>query len=101
MAELTTDEADWIKGASDALIAIRAATQTPPDEDQTRAIRLLADAFHNIGMVTGENTMFAHMHTPARLADARVATERLRDSVHRRPTARPSILAKIFQRPNR
>ncbi|APX67885.1 hypothetical protein AV944_17895 (plasmid) [Sphingomonas sp. LK11] len=64
MAELTTDELAWIKGASDALIAIRSATRDRLDDEQRRDIRFLADAFHNIGMVDGQRPTFAHMQHP-------------------------------------
>lgn len=48
MVELTTNEVAWIKGASDALIAIRSATRDELDDEQRHDIRFLADAFHNI-----------------------------------------------------
>jgi hypothetical protein len=101
MVELTANEVAWIKGASEALIAIRFATRDELDDEQRHDIRFLADAFHNIGMVDGQRPMFAHMHTPDTLARASTVTERLRESVHRRRSPKRSILSRVFGRPGR
>ena len=101
MAELTTDELAWIKGASDALIAIRSATRDELDDEQRRDIRFLADAFHNIGMVDGQRPTFAHMHTPDMLAHASTVTTRLRESIHRRRPPKRSVLSRVLGRPGR
>jgi hypothetical protein len=58
MAELTDNETQWIKAAASAFLAIRVATQSPPDGDQIRDIYFLADALHNIGMAgTGKGAV--------------------------------------------
>lgn len=101
MAELTTDELAWIKGASDALIAIRSATRDEIDDEQRHDIRFLADAFHNIGMVDGQRPMFAHLHTLDMLARASTVTTRLRESVHCRRPPKRSILSRVLGRPGR
>jgi len=87
MADLTTDEAAWIKASAAAFLAIRVATQSRPDEDQTRDINFLADGLHNIGMAGTANAMFADYHTPVDRIEIHKVTRRLLHSFQHRATS--------------
>ena len=77
MPDLTTDEASWIKAAATALLAIRAVTRSPPDEDQIRNINFLADTLSNIQVSSTSSSMFDDLHTPVELARVEHVARRL------------------------
>jgi len=93
--ELNPYEERWIKATASALVAIRAATQSGPNDEQTRDINALADALHNINMVGAENPMFPVLHSSDALAYVERITDHLTESVAREPT-RPSRGWKIL-----
>ena len=97
MAELTTDEAKWIKAAATAFLAIRNATQSQTDGDQIRDINFLADALHNIGMAGTGNVMFGQLHTDADLEEVEHVSNRLLHSIHRADTKKASLFGRMFQ----
>lgn len=97
MAELTDNETQWIKAAASAFLAIRVATQSPPDGDQIRDIYFLADALHNIGMAGTGNTMFAELHTPEDLVEVDRVSRRLMHSVHRTPPRKLSLIEGLLR----
>lgn len=97
MADLTNDESQWIKAAASAFLAIRVATQSPPDADQSRDINFLADALHNIGMAGTGNPMFAGLHTPDDLTEVERVSRRLLHSVHRAPQRKLSLLEGLLR----
>ena len=97
MADLTTEEATWVKAAAAAFLAIRVASQSRPDEAQTRDINFLADALHNIGMVGTGNSMFADLHTPEDLIEVQKITQRLLHSFHKPAPTKSSLLEGMFR----
>lgn len=97
MADLTDNEAQWIKAAASAFLAIRIATQSQPDADQSRDIYFLADALHNIGMAGTGNSMFSDLHTPEDLIEVERVSRRLLHSVHRAPPKRLSLIEGLLR----
>jgi hypothetical protein len=100
--ELNPYEEQWIKATASALVAIRAATKSGPNEEQTRDINALADALHNINMVGRENSMFSVLHSNDALAYVERITDHLTEANAKeriRPSgeqSRPSRRWKIF-----
>lgn len=79
--ELNPYEQQWIKATASALVAIRAATESGPNDVQTRDINTLADALHNINMIGTENSMFSVLHSSDALAYVEKITDHLTETV--------------------